>query len=70
MHDLLRSNPSKDLRELLGAETFRLMHAACSQELVPPNIAFKSVNGCPIDLELRSEVLALLRACIRNSDAA
>jgi hypothetical protein len=69
IHDVLRSHPSKDLRELLGTDTFRLMHAACSDNLVPPQVAFRAIRGCPIDIELRCELLALLRACTRNSEA-
>ena len=70
MHDLLERNASKDLRELLGCDTPRLMHAACREEIVPPHIAFHAVKGFPIELETRQDIASALRNCVHRSNAA
>ena len=50
VHDILRDNASKDLRDLLGADTTRLMHAACSADtLTPPAIAFEAIQCVALD---------------------
>lgn len=70
MHDVLNHNASKDLRELLGSETTRMMHAACCSEIVPPHIAFHALRGFPLVLEFRRELHGLLRTCVETSSAA
>lgn len=70
VHDILRTNPSKDLRELLGADTKRLMHAACEHDLTPAPIVFSSVRGFALDSTARLQLLSLLRQCLSQSGAA
>lgn len=67
---MLEHNASKDLRELLGNDTSRLMHAACQDEIVPPHIAFHAVRGFPIEFEIRSDICVSLRTCVEKSNAA
>jgi hypothetical protein len=70
VHDILKSNPSKDLRDLLGSDTRRLMLAACKDDLTPPAIVFSSVRGFALDGPARSLLLMLLHQCLSQSHAA
>lgn len=70
VHTVLSQNSSKDLRDLLGYDTTRLMHAACNTELTPVGIAFESIKGCVMDPTLRAELLGSLRNCVETSGAA
>jgi len=45
VHTVLTQNSSKDLRDLLGYDTTRIMHAACRTDLTPTCIAFESTRG-------------------------
>ncbi len=69
VHDILAANSSKDLRDLLGNDTTRLMHAACPTNLTPNSIAFESVCGFPLDRSVRESVLVNLQACVNASGA-
>ena len=70
VHRILAEDSAKDLRDLLGSDTTRLMHNACRAELVPPCIAFHAVQGFVMDAALRKDVLARLDSCVRSSGAA
>jgi hypothetical protein len=70
VHDILKSNPSKDLRELLGSDTKRLMHAACKDDITPPPIVFSSVKGFALDSNARASLLDLLHQCLSQASAA
>lgn len=70
VHEVLERNASKDLRELLGNDTTRLMHAACKEEIVPPHISFHAVKGFPLEQDMRRDILASLFACVNKSNAA
>jgi hypothetical protein len=70
VHDMLRSNQSKDIRDLLGSDTTRWMNAACESDLTPLCIAFEAVKGFTMDKELRSEISSYLQTCVDNSGAA
>ena len=70
VHDVLERNASKDLRELLGTDSSRLMHAACRDEIVSPHIAFNAVRGFPIESNYRRTIHSILRNCVEFSDAA
>lgn len=67
---MLERNAGKDLRELLGTDTTRLMNAACQDETIPPHIAFNAVKGFPLEYDARQGVCAALRLCVEKSDAA
>ena len=69
VHDILKSNPSKDLRDLLGTDTKRLMHASCTDELAYPPIVFNSVKGFALDGNARAMLLGMLRQCLNQSNA-
>ena len=71
VHTVLTQNSSKDLRDLLGCDTTRLMQSACSGDLTPTCIAFESARGYVIEVtELREELLTSLRECVEMSGAA
>mmetsp|Transcript_20961 Transcript_20961/g.35363 ORF Transcript_20961/g.35363 Transcript_20961/m.35363 type:complete len:321 (-) Transcript_20961:3719-4681(-) len=70
VHEMLKSNPSKDLRELLGSDTKRLMHAACQSDITPPTIVFNSVRAFALDSAARARLLDLLSQCLSQSNAA
>jgi hypothetical protein len=70
VHAVLSQNSSKDLRDLLGSDTKRLMHAACSTDLTPNCIAFESLMGYVMDKSVREDVLAVLKNCVEVSGAA
>lgn len=71
VHMVLNQNSSKDLRDLLGFDTTRLMQSACSGDLTPTCIAFESARGYAMpEADLRDELLANLRECVEMSGAA
>ena len=70
VHDILKSNPSKDIRELLGSDTKRLMHAICKDDITAPTIVFNSVKGFALDASARLLLLDLLNQCLLQSKAA
>lgn len=69
VHDILVSNSSKDLRDLLGWDTTRLMHAACTQDLTPVSIAFECVKVLPMPRAFRDDLVNLLQQCVDRSGA-
>jgi len=70
VHHVLSQNSSKDLRDLLGYDTSRLMLSACNTDLTPTCIAFESTRGYVMDNSLRSDILSSLRDCVEMSGAA
>lgn len=70
VHRILEDDSSKDLRDLLGADSTRLMRAACGPELTPPYIAFESLRGVIMSVAQRTDVLTRLKACVKSSGAA
>lgn len=70
VHDVLKNNSSKDLRDLLGLDTTRLMNAACHADLTPISISFEAAKGFIMDKDLRDEVSFHLKNCVINSGAA
>ena len=70
VHEVLRTNSSKDIRDLLGPETTQLLHSACPGDLVPAPIAFQSIKGFNIGADARAEIQFLLRTCVETSASA
>jgi hypothetical protein len=70
VHRILADNSAKDLRDLLGADTTRIMHAACKTEITPPSIAFHAVKAFMLDPAIRKELVTRLRSCVDKSGAA
>jgi hypothetical protein len=77
VHDVFQNNPGTDLRELLGADTARLMRANAvvsgtsdASDITPIHIAFESLRHFACRSELRHEVFLSLRFCVENSGAA
>jgi len=70
VHDILKKNFSKDLRDMLGSESTRLLHASCRHDITNPCIAFSAVHGFVMNKELRSEMLLYLHHSVNTSGAA
>ena len=70
IHDVLRMNAAKDIRDLLGYDSMKLMHESCRNDITPSCIAFSAVNGFVCAIDLRDEVTAHLKQCIESSGAA
>ena len=70
VHDVLRMNPAKDIRELLGYDSMKLMHETCKHDVTPACIAFTAVNGFVCAPDLRNDITSHLKSCVSNSGAA
>lgn len=70
VHAVLKNNSSKDLRDLLGSETSRLMLTSCNADMASPAVAFQSVQGMPMPHDLRCEISSYLNDCVNSSGAA
>ena len=70
IHDVLRINPAKDIRELLGYDSMKLMHETCKNDVTPACIAFTAVNGFVCAPDLRDDITSHLKSCVTNSGAA
>jgi hypothetical protein len=70
VHVVLKNYSSKDLRDLLGLDTTRLMNAACHADLTPISISFEAAKGFVMDKDLRDEISLQLKNCVINSGAA
>ena len=70
VHDMLANNPSRDLRELLGVDTDRLLNAACDDDVTSPCVTFQAISGFSLDSDLRDDLIQQMRCCIENSNAA
>lgn len=70
VHHLLKTNPSRDVRDLIGVDTSKLMLAAAPRDICPPCIAFHAISGVVIDENLRTEFSVNLKWCLEQSNAA
>lgn len=70
IHDVLRMNAAKDIRDLLGYDSMKLMHESCKNDITPSCIAFNAVNGFVCATDLRDEITGHLKKCIDISGAA
>ena len=70
VHDVLRINAAKDIRELLGYDSMKLIHESCKDAVTPACIAFTAVTGLVCAPDLREDVVAHLRRCVGRSGAA
>jgi hypothetical protein len=70
VHDILDHNSSKDLRDLLGSDTTRLLRASCAEEITSYCIAFNAVQGFALEEATRSEIRTYLDECVSSSGAA
>eukprot|EP01038_Epipyxis_sp_PR26KG_P016072 gene16072-21827_t len=70
VHDIFRNNPSADVRQLLGADTTRLMKTTCQSHVTPPFISFHAIRSFTCYKELREDIKNNLRSCVENSGAA
>jgi hypothetical protein len=69
VHDVLALNSAKDIRDLLGYDTTKLMYQSCSADITPFSIAFNAVNGFLCAKDLRNELTTHLKNCISSSGA-
>lgn len=67
---MLISNPSRDLRDLLGHDTNKLIQSCCYDDITPPCIVFQSMRGVVMETPLRDDMLMLLRQTVTKSNAA
>lgn len=67
VHDVLRLNPSKDIRDLLGYDTTKQMHLSCCDDVTPLHIAFTAVHAFVCAEDLRHIVRRSLKKCIESS---
>jgi hypothetical protein len=70
VQDILDHNSSKDLRDLLGSDTTRLLRASCVEEITPYCIAFNAVQGFALEEETRGKLRIYLDECVTSSGAA
>ena len=69
LHDMLRQNSKKDLRDLLGSDTPLLLDSTCHEDVTPFSIGTGAVRGYPILQSIRVDTLAFLRRCVESSNA-
>lgn len=69
VQEVLRLNPSKDIRDLLGYDTTKQMHLSCSEDVTPPCVAFNAVNGFVCAEDLRRIVTKSLQNRMESSGA-
>jgi hypothetical protein len=69
VHSVLQVNASKDLRDLLGPDTTRLMSATCKQDVTSESIALSALKSLPLAVELRREIVSELSICVAESAA-
>ena len=69
VQEVLRLNPSKDIRDLLGYDTTKQMHLSCSEDVTPPCVAFSAVNAFVCAEDLRRVVNISLQSCMTLSGA-
>jgi hypothetical protein len=69
VHSVLQLNASKDLRDLLGPDTTRLMSATCKSDVTSESIVFGALRSLPLTVDLRSEIASELTACVTESAA-
>jgi hypothetical protein len=67
---MLIQNPSRDLRDLLGSDTNKLMQASCEDDIASPCVVYQCMRGIVMETTLRDDVLMLLRQSVNKSNAA
>lgn len=67
VHEVLRLNPSKDIRDLLGYDTTKQMHLSCCEDITPLPIAFTSVHAFVCSEDLRHTLRRSMKKCIESS---
>ena len=72
VHDILRANSSRDIRDLLGPETNQWLHCSCAadSDMVSPQLAFQAIKSLMMGAEARGSVQALVRECVESSGSA
>jgi vacuolar fusion protein MON1 len=64
VHEVLRLNPSKDIRDLLGYDTIKQMHLSCSENSTPAYVAFRAVTAFVCAEDLRIMIQLALKNCV------
>lgn len=64
VHEVLRLNPSKDIRDLLGYDTIKQMHLSCSENSTPAYVAFRAVTAFVCAADLRLMIQIALKSCV------
>lgn len=67
VHDVLENNSSRDIRDLLGPESTRILHASCENDMTSPYISFQCVKSFPMQFDVRKEVNQSLYECVDRS---
>ena len=70
MDDVLAKNPSKDIRQLLGSDSLKLMNETFDNDMCSKDIAFNAVNAFILEENIRSQISTTLHTCLRSSGAA
>lgn len=70
VHDVFKSNPAADIRQLIGPDTMRLLSVACESIMTPLPIAFDCLNSLMCHRELREEIVLYLSHTVNESNAA
>jgi vacuolar fusion protein MON1 len=70
VHDILENNSSRDLRDLLGPETTRILHASCKNDMTSPYISFQCMRSFPMLSDLRKDINQALLECVDRSGSA
>lgn len=70
VHDLLRVNASRDLRDLLGPDTSTFLRTACNQQTSPTYIGLNALNSFVLhSASERVELEIYLRKCMQFGSA-
>ena len=69
IHSVLIQNPAKDIRELLGLDSMRLLQTSCKHEGTSQYITFNAIPGFVCTTDLREELTVHLKNCIGLSGA-
>jgi hypothetical protein len=69
VHEVLKNNASADIRQLLGADTTRMLKSACADDITQTCIAFESVKSFTCSKELRDDILFHLKYSVEKSGA-
>jgi len=70
IHDVLKANPSSDIRQLLGTDTTRWLASACVADVLQTSVAFDSLKSFVCNKDLRDDICFHLRYCVEKSGAA
>lgn len=69
VHHILKNNPGKDIRDLIGQDTFIILRAASLYQITSPSISFASIQACTVPNTLRNEFKFNLKECMKEADA-